>query len=365
MSDPAVPPLVLSSTFTFESAQDMAAAVRREAGHLYTRWDNPTVQALEDDVAAREGAERCLATGSGVSAIHLAFLAALGDGPGPLAVQNEVYGGTHELLTTLRWPVEIVRFGLEDAVEVAKSLPLSAAMHLEVPSNPLVRVPDLAAVCDATEAAVIVDATFASPSLLKPLAHGAQLVVHSATKYLAGHHDVVAGVLSGNGDLIERAWHLRKVLGPTLDPAAAYRVWRGLRTLDLRIQQQSRSAAVLAERLERHGAVRRVHHPSMLTHPDHDRARTLFRDGFCGGVLAFEVRDAAVAGAVMDRVERFAIGASLGGVESLITWPAGVTHVQLSPQERDEAGIADGLLRLALGIEDVELLWSDLEQALD
>ena len=365
MSRPAVPPVVLSSTFSFDSAADMAAAVRDKDRPLYTRWSNPTVEALEADVAEREGADGCLATSSGVSAIHIALLAALGDGDGPLAVQNEVYGGTHELLTTLRWPVAVVRFGLEDAADVARSLPAGAVVHVELPTNPLVRVLDLAALrAAAPHVTIVVDATFASPSLIQPLALGADIVVHSATKYVGGHHDAVAGVLSCNGELLKRAWHFRKVLGPTLDPSAAYRLWRGLRTLDLRITQQSRSAALLAERLEAHPAVLRVHHPSLPSHPDHALATSLFRDGLCGGVLSFEVADAPAAATVIDAVQRFDIAASLGGVASLITWPAGVTHVQLSPSERLEAGITDGLLRLAIGVEDPELLWSDLAAAL-
>jgi cystathionine beta-lyase/cystathionine gamma-synthase len=365
MSRPAVPPVVLASTFTFDSSQDMADAVRLHDRPLYSRWSNPTVEAFERDVAAMEGADGCLATASGVSAIHVALLAAIGDGPGPLAVQNEVYGGTHELLTTLRWPVEILRFSLDDAVEFAATLPPGAVLHVELPTNPTVRVLDLAAVrAAAPEATIVVDATFASPSLVQPLALGAHAVVHSATKYIGGHHDAVAGVISANGSFLERAWHIRKVLGPTLDPAAAYRLWRGLRTLDLRITQQSRSAALLAERLDAHPAILRVHHPSLPDHPDHALAASLFRDGLCGGVLAFEVADAEAAAAVVDRVKRFEIAASLGGVASLITWPAGVTHVQLSAEERVGAGIADGLLRLAIGVEDPEDLWADLDAAL-
>ena len=365
MSRPVVPPLVLSSTFSFDSAGDMAAAVQSKDRMLYTRWSNPTVEALEADVAEREGAEGCLATSSGVSAIHIAMLAALADGAGPLAVQNEVYGGTHELLATLRWPVDVIRFGLNEAVDVARSLPAGAVIFCELPTNPLVRVLDLQGLRRAAPGAtILVDATFASPSLVQPMALGADAVVHSATKYLGGHHDVVGGVLSANGDLLQRAWHLRKVLGPTLDPSAAYRLWRGLRTLDLRVTQQSRSAALLASRLAEHPSVVAVHHPSRPDHPDHARAAAMFRDGLCGGVLSFEVADAAAAAAVIDRVQRFEIAASLGGVTSLITWPAGVTHVQLNPAERAEAGISDGLLRLAVGVEDAEGLWADLAGAL-
>jgi cystathionine beta-lyase/cystathionine gamma-synthase len=365
MSRPAVPPVVLSSTFSFPDAAAMAEAIREKDRPLYTRWSNPTVEAFEADVAALEGAERCLATASGVSAIHVALLAALGDGQGPLAVQNEVYGGTHELLTTLRWPVPIVRFGLADAVDVARSLPPGAVLHTELPTNPLVRLIDLPALrAAAPHATIVVDATFASPHLVQPLSLGADLVVHSATKYLGGHHDVVAGVVSGGGERLKRAWHLRKVLGPTLDPAAAYRLWRGLRTLELRIERQSRSAALIARRLQEHPAVRAVHHPSLPDHPDHALALATFRGGLCGGVLSFELADSAAAAALIDRLERFEIAASLGGVASLVTWPAGVTHVQLDRAEREAAGIADGLLRLAIGIEDPEALWADLAAAL-
>ncbi len=365
MSRPAVPPVVLSSTFAFDSSADMAEGVAAHDQPLYTRWSNPTVEAFEAEIARLEGAEGALATASGMSAIHLALLAAIGDGEGPLAVQNEVYGGTHELLNTLRWPVEILRFGMDEACDVAGTLPAGAGIHLELPTNPLVRVLDIAAVRKAApDSTIVVDATFASPALVQPLAQGADISVHSATKYIGGHHDVVAGVLSTNGALLERAWHLRKVMGPTLDPAAAYRLWKGTKTLELRVERQSRSAALIAARLAEHPAVVCVHHPSRPDHPDHALAQRLLRDGLCGGVLAFEVADAAAAAKVVDRVERYEIAASLGGVNSLITHPAGVTHAQLNDAELAEAGIAGGLLRVAIGVEDPELLWSDLEAAL-
>ena len=182
---------------------------------------------------------------------------------------------------------------------------------------------------------------------------------------MGGHHDVLAGVVSGDGALIQEVWRWRKILGPTLDPAAAYRVWRGLQTLDLRVERHCATAAELARRLEQHPAVRVVNHPTLPSHPDHALLSRVHRDGLGGGVLSFEVGSAAAAAAVCDRLEHIVIAASLGGVHTLIAWPAGVTHANVPEEEQAAAGVVPGLLRLAVGLEDVELTWGDLVQALE
>ena len=367
-SRPLVPPVTLASTFAFDSTVEMADAVRDKHPHLYSRWANPTVEAAEEHIAKLEQADRSVLVSSGMAAVHLALLAALGDGPGPIVAIREIYGGTHELLNTLRWPagVKVRQIGLADLPFEAKFLSPTAVLYLETPTNPLIRLVDVAAVRSrmVNGVRIVVDGTFGSPSLTRLLHQGADLVLHSATKYLGGHHDLVAGVVSGFEPLIDEVWRLRKILGPTLDPAAAYRLWRGLQTLDLRVERQSHTAASLAAFLSSHDKVEAVHHPSLLSHPDHGSVGRLHRDGLGGGVLAFDVGDTLTAAQVVDRLETIAIAPSLGGLHTLITWPAGVTHANVPEQDQRRAGIRPGLLRLAVGIEDVDVLRADLEQAL-
>ena len=366
----ATPPVVLASTFSFETtAQMVEAALTPGSGHLYTRWSNPTQAALEERVAALEGAGSCLVTASGMAAISVALMAAarvMQGAPGPVLVQGEVYGGTHELAEQVLAPlgVEIRRAGVDSLLEAVRGLPAQSTIYLEMPTNPLIRVVDLPAIRAAApaDATIVVDATFATPVNLRPLAHGADVVVHSATKYLAGHHDVVAGAIAGSGPLMETCWTLRKLLGPVLDPAAAYRVWRGLETLELRVLQQNATTLTLAQRLADHAAVYAVHHPGLADHPDHELAGRLMAGA--GGVVSFEVADATEARRVADALRRFERAPSLGGVRSLVTWPAGVSHGGLSEADRAATGVSQGLLRLAVGVEPVELLWDDLQAAL-
>ena len=366
-SRPVVPPITLSSTFAFDSNEALARAIEQGSPDIYSRLDNPTVRAVEEEIARLEGAERAVLVSSGVAAVHLALLAAVGDGAGPLVVQSEVYGGTHELVTSLRWPVPVRRVALDDLLDVAATLPSGAVLHIETPTNPQLRLIDIAALRAACgdRVTIVVDATFASPSLRQPLREGADLVLHSVTKAMGGHHDVIAGVVSGDGAVIQEVWRWRKILGPTLDPAAAYRVWRGLQTLDLRVERHSATAAAIALRLARHPAVRVVNHPTLPSHPDHALLGRVHRDALGGGVLSFEVDSAASAAAICDRLEHIVIAASLGGVHTLIAWPAGVTHANVPEEEQAAAGVVPGLLRLAVGLEDVERIWDDLAQALE
>ncbi|MDP6945961.1 MAG: aminotransferase class I/II-fold pyridoxal phosphate-dependent enzyme [Myxococcota bacterium] len=371
-SRPLVPPIVLSSTFEFDDADAMTEAALKP-GHtpLYSRWSNPTVAAAENAIATLEGAERALVTSSGMSAIHIALIAALDVGhgePGVLLCQREVYGGTHELVEHVLAPlgVRVQRAGLDDIATAAAALPPGSVIHLEMPTNPLIRVVDLPAVRAAAppDTRLVVDATFATPVNFRALEQGADISVHSATKYLGGHHDVIAGSIAGSGELLRKAWTLRKLFGPVLDPAAAYRLWRGLETLELRVSRQNASALALSERLRSHSAVARVHYPGLSDHPDHAVAARLFTGA--GGVLSFEVRgDDRAAARVVNRVETIARAASLGGVSSLVTWPAGVTHAGLTDEERAASGLSPNLLRLAVGVEAVETLWQDLSRALE
>ena len=366
-SRPVVPSIDLASTFAFDTNAELASAVQDGKNHLYARWSSPTVDAVERAIAELEGAERSLLVASGMAGIHLALLAAVGEGPGTLLVQQEVYGGTHELVQSVRWPanVHVARASLDDLQEAAARLK-RGVIYLETPTNPLVRVVDITAIRAACgpDVRIVVDATFGSPSLRRPLSEGADLVLHSVTKAMGGHHDVVGGVVSGSGALMDAVWRWRKILGPTMDPAAAYRVWRGLQTLDLRVERQSRTASEIARRLRAHPLVEAVHYPSLRGHPDAALLRATHREGFGGGVLSFELGTGAEAAEVVDRCRHILVAASLGGVHTLLTWPAGVTHANVPEAEQRAAGVSPGLLRLAVGLEDVELLWSDLAEAL-
>lgn len=364
-SQPVVPPIVLSSTFAFESSADEAAAAQNRAPHIYTRWGNPTLDVVESRLAELESADWGLVFGSGMGAISTVLLHAA-RGANTILVQSPVYGGTHEVVEQLlsQLDITVIRADVSQLVARATELGPSSVVYAEVPANPTNRVVDLEALrAAAPQSTLIVDATFATPVNLRALDLGLDLVVHSATKYLAGHHDVLAGAVCGRDpELRYGVWFMRKLLGSVLDPAAAYRLWRGMETLELRVERQNATAADLAQRLEEHPAVEQVHYPTLPSHPDHAVATRLM-SGF-GGVVSFEVAPSR-AQAVSDRLQRFTHAPSLGGTCSLVSWPAGVSHLNVSPEERAKSGVSDGLLRLALGLENADELWSDLAQALE
>jgi len=369
-SVPMNPPVVNSTTFGFASTAEMVEATVSRKGYLYSRWDNPTLAALEQRLASLEGAERAVAVGSGMAAISLVlFAGALHRPGGVVVVAADVYGGTHQLAEEVLRPlgvtIERPTIGAE-LMALAPTLPPGSHVHIEVPTNPLIRVPDLpalrAAVPEGTT--ISVDATFASPTVFRALEHGADLSAHSATKYLGGHHDVLAGVVSGNNEaLMQRVWNLRKLLGPSLDSDACYRLWRSLETLELRVDRQCANTELLAARLNEHPAVTATHHPCLPTHPDHALCKTMMKSG--GAVVSFELPDGDSAAKVADALELIVNAPSLGGTRTTISWPAGVSHYALTPEEKASTGVAAGLLRLAVGIEDVDALWADLQQALD
>jgi cystathionine beta-lyase/cystathionine gamma-synthase len=279
-----------------------------------------------------------------------------------------IYGGSTELLTALGPAVGVqARFvPAWDLAAVERAIgPGTRALLVETISNPLLRVPNLRALAELARArgiALLVDSTFTTPCLVRPLAHGATLVVHSVTKYLSGHGDVLGGVAVGSAEVIERLHKLQVLLGGVLDPFAAWLALRGLRTLPLRMERQCDSAAKLATALAAMPGVRRVHHPELPSHPDHALARTLLARG--GAMVSFELADGAAAGRCYDRLRVISRAASLGEVCSLVSHPASFSHGGLPPAERARLGIADGLLRLSVGIEDVADLEADLAQAL-
>jgi len=336
----------------------------------YIRLNNtPTHVALHAKLAAIEGAEAALVTSSGMAAISTTLLTVLAPGDHLLA-QDCVYGGTHDLLTR-----ELTALGIQvdfidaDAAESwhAKLRPTTRAIYVESLTNPLLQVGDLDGVVRFARAhglVALVDNTFATPVNFRPLTRGFDLVLHSATKYLNGHSDLVAGVVAGSASWIERITHRLNHLGGSLDPHACFLLDRGLKTLVLRVRHQNQSAQIVAERLERHPAVACVNYAGLRTHARHERAKSLF-SGF-SGMLSFELHGgAAAAERFMSETTLPIIAPSLGGPETLLTRPASTSHAGLSPAERRRAGISDGLIRMSVGLESPEEIVEDLVQALD
>jgi cystathionine beta-lyase/cystathionine gamma-synthase len=336
----------------------------------YLRTNNtPTQLALQAKLAALESAEAALVTASGMAAISTTLLSLLSAGDHLLA-QSCLYGGTHELLTR-ELPALGIRHDFIDADRreswAALLRPNTRVIYVEAMTNPLLEVADHEGVVEFARAhglVSIIDNTFATPVNYRPLAAGFDLALHSATKYLNGHADIVAGVVAGSAATIERIRQRANHLGGCLDPHAAFLLKRGLKTLALRVRFQNDSALKVAQFLEGHPRVARVHYAGLASHPRHTRARRLFA-GF-GGVLSFEIKGPLSAADEFERRVRLpAVAPSLGGVHSLLTRPAKTSHAGLEPAERERLGVRDGLLRLSVGIESTEDLLEDLSQALD
>ena len=335
----------------------------------YIRLNNtPNHKVLHAKLAAIAGGEAALVTGSGMAAISAALMALLKSGDHLLA-QDCLYGGTHSLLTQ-DVPAMGVGFdfiaGNEPGSWKEKLRPETKLIYVETMTNPLLEVADLEGVVDFSREhglVSVIDNTFASPVNFRPLEIGFDLEIHSATKYLNGHSDIVAGCAIGGERLIGEVLHKLNHLGGALDPHACFLLHRGMKTLALRVRQQNENALRLAEFLEEHERVAKVNYPGLASHPQHERAQRLFSG--CGGVLSFEMEgDVAAADQVLDRLELATSAPSLGGVESLVTRPVNTSHRGLSREEREAMGIADTLIRVAVGIEGTEDLCADFGRAL-
>ena len=353
----------------FQSATFEYRGEKRYDDVRYLRLNNtPNQLALHAKLAELEGSEAALVTASGMAAISTTLLTVLSAGDHLLA-QNCLYGGTHDFVTREFAGLSLsVGFIDADRRETwrAQLKPNTRAVYVEAMTNPLLEVADLKAVAEFARAhnlISIIDNTFASPVNFRPIEAGFDLVLHSATKYLNGHSDLVAGAVAGSAALIERIRHKANHLGGSLDPHAAFLLNRGLKTLALRVRYQNASALRIAEFLEAHPAVARVHYAGLESHPRHERARSLFA-GF-GGVLSFELQGPpGRADEFASRVRIPAVAPSLGGVHTLLTRPATTSHAGLSREDRQRLGIGDGLLRLSVGIEATEDLLEDFAQAL-
>jgi len=363
-------PIYQSSTFAFKSAKDGADIFAgRKEGYIYTRLGNPTQTAFEREMAFLEGGEAALATASGMAAIITTIFTAMESGDNIVAGRT-LYGGTFTLLQEFlpRYQME-VRF--VDAVHlenVANAMDKRTKLvFIETPSNPTLEIVDIAAVAKIAHdggALLVVDNTFPTPYFQRPLQLGADIVVHSATKYISGHGDTVGGVIVGPKDFIERARkEVLRDIGAVISPFNVWLLLRGLKTLPVRMERHSENAMRIAQFLSFHPKVERVWYPGLRTHPQHELACRQM-DGF-GGMVTFEVKGGRKAGEIlMNSVRLMTLAVSLGDVDTLIEHPATMTHSSYSAEELEQIGITEGMVRLSVGIEDVNDLIDDLSQAL-
>ncbi|MDT3321529.1 methionine gamma-lyase [Shewanella sp. SP1S2-4] len=365
-----VTPLYQSATFVFESAQQGGGRFAgNEPGYIYTRLGNPTTAELERKMAILEGAEAAAATASGMGAVSAALLANLQMGD-HLVASNAVYGCTYALMTT-----QFARFGIEvSLVDFSSVAEIEAAIQsntkvifCETPVNPHLQVFDLAAIATIAkrhQLVSIVDNTFMTPLLQRPLDFGIDLVIHSATKYLNGHGDVIAGIVCGSEEQLHKVkYEILKDIGAVISPHDAWLILRGLKTLDVRLQRHCDSAQRVAEFLAEHPSINRVYYPGLASHQGHKFIGQQMKRA--GGVIAFELAaNLEEAMAFVGYLSLFSIAVSLGDAESLIQHPASMTHSPYTPEARAVAGIGDNLLRISIGLEDCDDIIADLNQAL-
>lgn len=363
--------LFLTSSFVFDTAAQAAARFTGgEEGMVYSRFTNPTVSMLQDRLAALEGAESCVATASGMSAILTTAMVHLKSGD-HVVCSNAVFGATIQLFSNV-----LARFGIETSYvsptridEWEKAMRKNTKLlFLETPSNPLTEISDIAALAKLAKRAgalLAVDNVFCTPALQRPLELGADLVIHSATKHLDGQGRVIAGAVAGPKRLVaDPMIPFLRTAGPSISPFNAWVILKGLETLDLRMRAQSAAALELARWLEKHPGVARVHYPGLQSHPQHALAARQQKAG--GAVLSFEVKEGREAAwRLIDATRLVSITANLGDVKTTIIHPATTTHGRISPQARAAAGITDGLVRVAVGLEALADLCADLERGLD
>lgn len=365
------PPVHMSSTFVFpDTATGSALFAGETEGHVYSRISNPTVSLLECRMANLEGAEAGLATASGMGAISATLWTLVKPGD-EIITDKTLYGCTFAFMRDglSRFGVRITHVDLREPENLKSAISdQTRIVYFETPANPNMRLVDIAAIAAIARdagALTIVDNTYATPLLTRPIELGADFVLHSATKYLGGHGDLVAGIVCGRAEPIHdiRMIGVKDMTGAVMAPLTAMLVMRGLKTLQLRVARHGESGLKIAEWLDSHPAIAAVHYPGLPSHPQHDLARRQM--GGFGGMIAFELNGGFDAGtAMMDRLTLIQRAVSLGDAESLIQHPASMTHSTYSREERLEHGISDGLVRLSVGLEDVEDLISDLDTAL-
>jgi O-succinylhomoserine sulfhydrylase len=364
-------PIFATSSFVFSSAAEAAARFAGdEPGNIYARFTNPTVRTFEQRLAAMEGGESCVATASGMSAILATCMALLEQGDRILSSRS-IFGSTTVLFDKYlsRFGIETTYVDLDDLAAWESAIrPNTRVLFVETPSNPLTTLGDIRALADLARARgclLVVDNCFCTPALQKPLQLGAHIVVHSATKYIDGQGRALGGAVVGDRKLVgEEIFGVLRTAGPTMSPFNAWIFLKGLETLQLRMQAHSQAAGQLAAWLQTHPAVQKVHYPGLPSHPQHELAQR--QQSAPGGIVGFEVK-AGRAGAwrLIDATRMLSITANLGDAKTTITHPATTTHGRLSDAQREQAGISQGLVRVAVGLEDVADIQADLARGLD
>lgn len=360
-----VEPLFLTSVYSYDTIEAYAEV---RTGYDYGRYGNPTRTAMEECLASLEGGKHGIAFASGMAAIDAVFrMLRPGD---HVVLAEDIYGGTYKLVEELIRPMGVATtyLDLSDASVLSSNLRTETKLvWIESPTNPLIRLVDIAAVSEAAQAVgalVAVDNTFATPYWQNPLALGADIVMHSTTKYLGGHSDLIGGALVMDRDDLQTGLKkVSRISGATPSPFDCWLVLRGMKTLSVRMRQHDQNAMAVARFLEEHPAVSRVHYPGLPSHPQHELAKRQMR-GF-GGMVAVELKGGREAAhRALNGVKVFTLTGSLGGVESIISYPRLMSHIAFSQEERDRRGVTDGLLRLSVGLEDAEDLIADLDQSL-
>ncbi|HLH01230.1 MAG TPA: PLP-dependent aspartate aminotransferase family protein [Bryobacteraceae bacterium] len=371
---PSTTPIHLSSTYFYENAATLDRVLgHEEEGYCYARYATPTNAALEELTTALEAGAGSLATASGMAAVQIAIQAALIDRPHRIIASNAIYGATVGMLDQIFAPfgIDVTYVDICDLAKFASVVEKQkpGAVFVESVSNPLLRVGDLGRIAEITRganAALVVDNTFATPMILRPLEHGAHIVVHSASKYLAGHGDVLGGVVISDEAHHEHVRAISRLAGPVLGPFEAYLTMRGIKTLALRFERQCQNARRLAEWLALHPKIDRVYYCSDTDHPDSAQIQKYFAPGLYGAILSFEIKDhkREQVLAFMDRLKMVVPGTSLGDVHTLLLYPWSASHRNVAPKMRERMGIKENLVRVAAGIEAVDDIIADLDQAL-
>jgi len=363
---PVATPIYQTSTFEVTDNQEQLRAT--DTDHFYTRYGNPTHTVVQNAIAELEETDAALLFSSGMAAITTSILAVVQAGD-HIVAQRDIYGGVTKFLS--RW---LPRLGVEttfvdtnDFEQHAQAIrPNTKILYVESPTNPTVRVVDLekvAALARQRGLVSMIDSTFSTPINCRPAEWGIDLILHSGTKYLGGHADLICGVATGRRDLIEQIRHVRTTLGCSMDPHAAFLLLRGIKTLAVRVQRQNESTLRIAEFLSRHPRVTRVHYPMLKDHPQHDLARKQLAGG--GGVVSFEIDGAGEdACRVSEALKLFTLAPSLGGVDSLVSIPVLTSHAMINSEMRKKMGVTEQMIRLSVGIESADDLIADLEQGL-
>jgi len=371
---PVTTPIYTAATYLYQSTAQLDRVLgREEEGYCYSRYDNPTNAALEELMAALENGHGALACSSGMTAVHIALLAALTDRRKSILAASALYGASTGLLVKVLEPlgIEIQFVDICDLDQVREKIESHkpGCVLMETISNPLLRVGDIDRIAELTRAAggaLVVDNTFATPLLVRPLEHGAHMSVHSVTKFLAGHGDVLGGVIVSDQQHHAITRNLCRTVGPVLGPFESYLTMRGIKTFALRMERQCSNACRVASWLSSHPRVSKVHYLADPAHPDAAVIRRLLPDGLFGAIVSFELKDTGKQEmfSFMDRLNLVVRGTSLGDVHSLVLYPVIASHRDVAPKQRERMGIHDGLVRLCVGIEAVDDIIADLEQAL-